>query len=438
MFLMNNVHEDEPVVFQTRWVLSYLRGPLTRGQIQTLMEPRKRQDADEALAPSAAAPAPPGAPAGPADTATTLTLDDLMLEPARPVRQPREEADARTEEAKPSRPGSERPILPAGVRQFFLPMRAGSSPGDGQLIYRPALLGRGRLHFVRTTYKVDVWQPRTLLTIVADKLPDPLWTAADVLAEESLELEDEPAGGAVFAALPAPLLRARSYSSFGKQLKDFLYRTQTVTIYKCGPLKQYSRAGQTEGDFRVRLRQVAHEQRDLRVEKLRNRFASKLATLKSRIRTAEEAVARERSQSRRASFDSVVSFGSSLLGAIMGRKLASSTNVRRASTSMRSLSRAAQQRGDVTRAQAKLDELTEQLTELETEFEVEVAEIEAAHQTDALELEPLTVRPRKTDITAEDVAIVWTPWQAALSGKVIPLFDLKPRSLMRTEPRHIA
>jgi len=49
---MNNVHENAPVIFQTRWVLSYLRGPLTRGQIQTLMDPRKQQ------ATSAAAAAP--------------------------------------------------------------------------------------------------------------------------------------------------------------------------------------------------------------------------------------------------------------------------------------------------------------------------------------------------------------------------------------------
>src|SRR5690606_17255359 len=33
VFLMNNVHEDEPVVFHTRWALSFLRGPLTREQI---------------------------------------------------------------------------------------------------------------------------------------------------------------------------------------------------------------------------------------------------------------------------------------------------------------------------------------------------------------------------------------------------------------------
>ena len=43
VFLLHNVHEDGPVIFETRWAMSYLRGPLTREQIQTLMAPRGRR-----------------------------------------------------------------------------------------------------------------------------------------------------------------------------------------------------------------------------------------------------------------------------------------------------------------------------------------------------------------------------------------------------------
>ncbi len=39
VFLMNNVHENAPKIFETRWALSYLCGPLTKGQIKTLMDP---------------------------------------------------------------------------------------------------------------------------------------------------------------------------------------------------------------------------------------------------------------------------------------------------------------------------------------------------------------------------------------------------------------
>jgi hypothetical protein len=41
IFLMNNVHEDSPVVFESRWAMSYLRGPLTRDQIKKLMDGKR-------------------------------------------------------------------------------------------------------------------------------------------------------------------------------------------------------------------------------------------------------------------------------------------------------------------------------------------------------------------------------------------------------------
>lgn len=43
VFLMNNVHEDKPVVFHTRWAMSYLAGPLSRGKIKQLMDPVRKQ-----------------------------------------------------------------------------------------------------------------------------------------------------------------------------------------------------------------------------------------------------------------------------------------------------------------------------------------------------------------------------------------------------------
>jgi hypothetical protein len=48
VFLMNNVNEDAPVVFETRWAMSYLRGPLTRNQIKTLMDPKRTAPATTA------------------------------------------------------------------------------------------------------------------------------------------------------------------------------------------------------------------------------------------------------------------------------------------------------------------------------------------------------------------------------------------------------
>ena len=55
VFVMNNVHDERPLVFQTRWTLSYLRGPLTREQIQTLMASRKQAMASGSHSPATTA-----------------------------------------------------------------------------------------------------------------------------------------------------------------------------------------------------------------------------------------------------------------------------------------------------------------------------------------------------------------------------------------------
>ncbi len=53
---MNNTHEDAPEIFQSRWDLSYLRGPLTRDQIKILMDPLKASGSIGAIESSALKP----------------------------------------------------------------------------------------------------------------------------------------------------------------------------------------------------------------------------------------------------------------------------------------------------------------------------------------------------------------------------------------------
>jgi hypothetical protein len=45
VFMMNNVHEDAPVLFRSRWAMSYLRGPLTRNQIKKIVGDSKTETA---------------------------------------------------------------------------------------------------------------------------------------------------------------------------------------------------------------------------------------------------------------------------------------------------------------------------------------------------------------------------------------------------------
>lgn len=372
VFLMNNVHEDEPVVFQTRWALSYLRGPLTRQQISQLMSARREAASRaESLAPQQDAPTTP-------------------------------------------------PVTPPEVEVRYLPAR----PGVNKLVYRPALLGRARVHFVKSTLGgIDHWSTLARISILRGDLPEDVWEQAEELAVSGETLREEPEPSAEFSTLPADLLQAKQYKRWATDLKNALYRNERLVIWRCQTLKEYSRPGETEADFRVRLRQATHEHRDVEIEKLRKKYATKYASIEGKIRTAEERVAREQSQAKQATLSSAISIGSSLLGALFGRKLASRTNVSKVSTSARSMGRASQQREDVDRAKERLEELHQELAELESKCEDEIAGLEERWTVDNLELDSSEIQPRKSDIEVAPIQLVWTPWRLSDDGFAEPAFD---------------
>jgi len=376
VFLMNNVHDAEPSLFHTRWALSYLRGPLTRTQIRSLMAGRE-------------APAVAAAPAAAAQ--------------ATPVAE------------------SDRPVVPPEVPELFL-SRQGSIAGDDGLVYRPALVGSAKLHFVNARQGVDSWDDATLLTPLSEETLHAPWDGAAPLEDGEPNFEPEPETGARFSELPAEAARAKSYPRWGKKLADHLYRNRDVTLWQCPALKASSTAGESEGEFRTRLTQLVRENRDLKVAKLQKRFAPKLARLSERIRKAEAKVGREQSQYGQQKMQTAISMGATVLGALFGRKVASVGTVGRASTTMRGVGRAARERGDIARAVEDLEARRRELADLEEQFEDEIAEVRESVDPEALELKTVKIRPRKSDIALGRVALVWTPWRVGKDGIAEPIF----------------
>lgn len=389
VFLMNNVHEDQPVVFQSRWALSYLRGPLSRDQISTLMASRKQA---AAAAPPTATPA---AAAGAASAATSAAGVAAVVPPAAAA--------------------ASRPVLPPGISEFFLPRR-GNLPDGTRLLYRPALVGTARVHFAQATAGIDAWENLTLLAAKLDDLSDTVWDAADVANEDNEpELEKQPESGAGFANLPGELAKAKKYADLATALKNCLYRGHRMSLWKCSLLKAVSKPGESEGDFRVRLSQGIKEQRDLQVEKLRAKYAPKLAAIQEQVRKAGQRVDREKAQASQSKTNAMISMGTSILGALFGRKLTSASNVGRAATSIRSASKIAKEQADVGQAEASVEALQQRAAELDAQFKAEAEKIQESLSSDSVQIEELQLQPKKTDIAVSRVALVWAPW--AISGE---------------------
>jgi hypothetical protein len=390
VFLMHNVHEDQPVLYQTRWALSYLRGPLTREHIQNLMGPQKAVLASQK----------PAAPAQPA------------------AAEPEETGEFPAE-------ASEQPDVPSGISQFFLPVDLSLREGEG-LIYRPAILGAARLHFVSLRAKVDLWQTRSLFSGLSGVDMSIPWDESTYLQGETLRLENQPRMGAKFSTLPDSAARISSYTGWKKSLSSYLYQTQTLAFWECREFKEFSKIGESEGDFRGRLIHLLHEKRDLAVEKLRKRYSPKLAAMQERLRKAQVRVEKEKAQLGQQKVQTAVSVGATILGALFGRKTLSSGTIGRATTSMRGAGRMAREKQDIARAQKEVQVISEKLAALEAEFQAEIAGLSADFQAEDLDLIQISVRPRKTDILIDRFALVWTPWKVGQAGFAEPAFELIP------------
>ena len=369
VFLLYNVHDDRPVAFHTRWALSYLSGPLTREQIAVLMSERKAVEAPDA-APS------------------VVTAAE---EPARPT-------------------------LAEGVPEYFLPVDS-LGPADAKLAYEPVLMGAARLRFSDARKKVD--EPRELVAWTPfDDGPTPVdWQLAEEIEIDPGDLEPEPRGtNPEYATPPKKAQEARSYKTWEKRFATWIYANQRLTLYKCAQLKQVSLPTEDERAFRIRLEHLAREERDALAEKLRKRYAPKIARLEDRVRKAEQRVGKEKEQARSSALQTTFSIGATVLGALFGRKLASATNVRRAGTAARAITRAGRERSDIARASENLEALEQQLADLQVEFDEEIAETEDAIDVLNEEFETVQIRPKKTDIQVRICALVWMPYWKGPSG----------------------
>jgi hypothetical protein len=381
MFLMNNVHDDAPELFETRWAMSYLRGPLTRAQIKSLMDPLK---GSVTPTPVATAPVP---------AATAANVADVSAK-------------------------SERPVLPPEITQYYIPVRS-SGGTNAKLSYHPMLLGVTEVRYSNSK-TVDMTQQLTLLSAITDGPVSLDWSAAVPLDLPIEDLESEPQAEAQFAEVPGQAAKARSYATWRKDLASWVYRNQRLELLESPSLDVVSNPGETERDFRVRLQQIAREQRDQAVEKLRRKYAPKFEQLEERKRRAEQAVERETEQAKGQKVQTAISFGATLLSSFLGRKKASVSTLGRATTAVRGVSRSMKEAQDVERAEDNVAAITQKLADLNADFQSETGALERSFDPQTEQLDTVSLKPTKANIAVKLLTLAWAPYWHDERGETRP------------------
>jgi hypothetical protein len=408
-FLLHNVHEDHPIVFQTRWALSYLRGPMTRQQISQLMTPKKA--AAIGNAPAAATPMTPA----------QVTSAQVPVAGAKP----QVSTTASTPVASSTGPDmSVPPLIPSDLSVRIVMLQKPLS-GQTKLIYRPAYIARGKLHYTDVKSRVSYWSDFRKILPAMGGIPEGYWDESQSIDTADLEYADDYESRAVFDELPGDLIRKSTFTTLEKELKAYLYRAEELVLWLYDDLKSYSEPEESESAFRNRLIQQLREQRDLDMEKIRTKFAPKISVIKDRIRRAEERVEKEKEQVQQQSITSGISIGTSILSAIFGRKLSSRTNVNSAGSAIKNATKISKERSDVSRAMDNLQVEDENLQDLEHELEVQLKQMESLPPAEKIPLSEYRLRPKKTDITIDEVSLAWLPWGLKATGMVEPLYISK-------------
>ncbi|MBK1883636.1 DUF87 domain-containing protein [Luteolibacter pohnpeiensis] len=369
IFLMNNVHEDGPVLFHVRWVMSYLTGPLTKRQIKTLMDPKR--DAFEDL------------------IAESPTVNPMAMPGMSAARQTG---------------NTTRPVVGAGVQEIFV----NPAGGADDMIYQPHLLRVGEVHFSSTKMGVD--GARTIQQIYAI-LEDRIDWGKPLSPPVKIDVEsNEPVDGVGFAELPGYAMNQANYKQVEKDFSEWMYRNERAEIFSCPALKAWSNLGEAEGDFRSRLQHEAREARDAAVEKLRQDTESKVSALESRLRTAQGRLAKEKAEANAAKMQAGVSVLTGILSTFFGRK--SGLGSRSASASISKATTAYKQHQDVANAEDKVEDIEAEIAAKRADLEQKIAQLSESYNPASLELETEILKPTRANVSVQHVGLLWLPFDA--------------------------
>lgn len=376
VFYCHNVHEREPIIFHTRWALSYLPGPLTREQIKKLMEEKKTDR--------------PGA---------------SHLDNSQGTLSPVGETEGQLKTA---------PASPPGVDTFFV--RATGS-GHG-LIYYPAVGGRLDVNYDNARYNVNTTKTIACITEFVEGPVAVDWDNAASIPPELIE--SEPLSDATYSELPSLAVQKNEYKKWENDFKRWVSQNYPLILYRSKRFKKTSEIGQSEADFRASLTMEAREKRDVEVEKIRRKYEKKFTTLKDRLLVAEQAIMREQEQSRSRQLETAVSVGTALLSAFLGRKKVSVSSASRMGSAIKSASRIKKEQVDIERARERADSLRAQLLDMEFQLQEDISRIELSIDPETEPLEEILVKPKSSGLTLEIFGLIWLPYRKETGGKIHP------------------
>lgn len=405
VFLLHNVHAKGGQLFQTRWAMNYLAGPLTRSQIPALNQlagARLPSARGEAASPAAgiAAPATPGATA----------------------------AAGRSKEARPVQGGTwtnTRPGIPTGMMEYFLPTnqsfnqalkasgKEASAVATNQgLVYRPVLLAQASIRFLNRQYGLDFEQRVSALVRNPDRRGMVRWEDFRAGPFDPDRLDDRPDPHGRFAQLEAPLSDAKTLKALEKDFVDWAFRSARLTVRANEDLKIYAGPDVSEAEFRKTCAEAARREREAELRKIEDSFEKKVKALETKLDQEERELAKDEAEHSSRKMDELGTAAQAVMSLFGGRKKSLSSSL----TKRRMTSKA---RAEVEESLESIADLKKQIAALEKEQEQALAEANQRWDEVVAQESEVTVTPLKKDVLLDIFGIAWLPLYLAGAGELV-------------------
>ncbi len=387
VFLLHNVHEDQPVLFHTRWAMNYLTGPLTRVQIPVLNK-----------------------------LAGVQSSTDSQAE-----RSP-QRATGQSPSRTPSSGGtSTRPNVPSGTDEYFLPNnlsflkavdQAGlASPGevDYSVLYKPVLIAQASIRFLKRNYNLDYDLVTAALVKEADQQGRVRWDdwISDPIDRDALEPGPRPE--ARFVELVSPLSDGSRLREIETDFNDWIYHSVTASIRANETLEVYAGPQVSQGDFRRMCTEAAEKSLRDEKEKTNSSYDKKLATIKDRLLREERELDEDQAELSQRKIEEVGTHAENLISLLAGRQ-------RRMTTSLTKRRMTSQAKADVQESLDSIEQYKKEIEDLERERVDSLGKVDKKFQ-EILESETIIpITPYKKDILMEIFGVGWFPYYVYKDG----------------------
>jgi len=410
VFVLHNVHEKAPVVFQTRWAMNYLAGPMTRAQIP-LLNQLVGADASVARKPTPAV-APRPAPQA------SASLADFQPVPASAAATPPKPSTVNRQPSTPGGGSLTRPSVPNAVAEYFLPMNYGLTEAfraagktmaqDAQqtgILYKPALIASAQVRFFDRKFGVDAEVKRAALVPNPERRGSLRWDDFVYSGGNLDRAEASPAPGARFDLLAATLTDAKLVAALQKDFVDWIYRSSSVKARANDALKVYGGPDVSAAEFMKACSEAAAEARDAEIRKLAAKVDRQIASLEDKLTREERELRSDESELSQRKLEEMGTHAENVFSFLGG-----SRSSRRVSTSLTKRRMTEQAKDDVEESLDAIAQFKKQLIDLQAERARVEQDVNSRWGDVVNQIREITLNPKKTDIYVNLFGVAWTPY----------------------------